>query len=80
MPAVRAAMNAATGQDEDGRNRLVDLINTLAANAGIRRTAGRRGYRDGRGRQLPSVYVVTCRAGRSPLSYSSRRIGFPAAA
>lgn len=40
MPAVRAAMNIAAGQDEDGRKRLVDRINQIAANAGIKLTTG----------------------------------------
>lgn len=40
VPAMRAAMNVAAGQDEDGRKRLVDRINQIAASAGIRLTAG----------------------------------------
>jgi hypothetical protein len=40
MPALRAAMNAAAGSDEAGRKLLVDKINALASQAGIRLTSG----------------------------------------
>lgn len=40
VPAIRAAMNRAAGEDEDGRKRLVDRINAVAKDAGIRLTAG----------------------------------------
>ncbi|GAB6124296.1 hypothetical protein [Humidesulfovibrio idahonensis] len=40
VPALRAAMNRAAGEDEDGRKLLVDRINAVARDAGIRLTAG----------------------------------------
>lgn len=40
IPAIRAAMNRAAGKDEAGRKLLVDKINSIAASAGIRLTAG----------------------------------------
>ena len=40
LPAMRAAMNRAAGEDEDGRKLLVDRINAVARDAGIRLTAG----------------------------------------
>ena len=40
VPAMRAAMNAAAGQDAEGRKMLVDRINSLANSAGVRLTAG----------------------------------------
>jgi len=40
VPAIRAAMNRAAGEDEDGRKLLVDRINAVARDAGIRLTAG----------------------------------------
>lgn len=40
VSTIRAAMNAAAGADEQGRKLLVDRINDLAAQAGIRLTAG----------------------------------------
>lgn len=40
LPAIRAAMNRAAGADEAGRKLLVDKLNLLAAEAGIRLTAG----------------------------------------
>lgn len=40
VPAMRAAMNRAAGGDEAGRKLLVDRINAVAQEAGIRLTAG----------------------------------------
>jgi hypothetical protein len=40
IPAMRAAMNRAAGEDESGRKLLVDRINGVAQAAGIRLTAG----------------------------------------
>ena len=40
VPATRAAMNRAAGEDEGGRKLLVDRINAVARDAGIRLTAG----------------------------------------
>lgn len=40
MPAIRAAMNRAAGADIEGRKKLVDRINTIATNAGVRLTQG----------------------------------------
>lgn len=40
VPAMRAAMNRAAGEDEAGRKLLVDRINAVAREAGIRLTAG----------------------------------------
>lgn len=40
MPAIRAAMNRAAGADAEGRKRLVDRINAVATNAGVRLTQG----------------------------------------
>jgi len=40
LPAMRAAMNRAAGEDEAGRKLLVDRINAVAQLAGIRLTAG----------------------------------------
>jgi hypothetical protein len=40
IPSMRAAMNRAAGEDEDGRKLLVDRINAVAREAGIRLTAG----------------------------------------
>lgn len=40
IPAIRAAMNAAAGSDDQGRKRLVDRINAVAVSAGVRLTAG----------------------------------------
>lgn len=40
VPALRAAMNRAVGEDEAGRKLLVDRINAIAQAAGIRLTAG----------------------------------------
>ncbi|MGE4552902.1 MAG: hypothetical protein AB7D57_07300 [Desulfovibrionaceae bacterium] len=40
VPAIRAAMNVAAGKDEDGRKLLLDKINALAAEAGVRLTGG----------------------------------------
>jgi len=40
LPAMRAAMNHAAGEDEAGRKLLVDRINAVARDAGIRLTAG----------------------------------------
>ena len=40
IPAMRAAMNRAAGEDEAGRKQLVDRLNAVARDAGIRLTAG----------------------------------------
>jgi hypothetical protein len=40
IPAVRAAMNRAAGADPEGRKLLVDRLNDLAAQTGIRLTQG----------------------------------------
>lgn len=40
IPAMRAAMNRAAGEDEAGRKLLVDRINAVAHSVGIRLTAG----------------------------------------
>ncbi len=40
VPAMRAAMNRAAGEDEAGRKQLVDRLNAVARDAGIRLTAG----------------------------------------
>lgn len=40
IPAMRAAMNRAAGEDEAGRKLLVDRINAVAQASGIRLTAG----------------------------------------
>lgn len=40
VPAMRAAMNRAAGEDEDGRKLLVDRINAVARDAGVRLTSG----------------------------------------
>ncbi len=40
MPAVRAAMHRAAGQDDEGRKRLVDRINAVASRENIRLTGG----------------------------------------
>lgn len=40
MPAVRASMNRAAGADAEGRKRLVDRVNAIAANSGVRLTQG----------------------------------------
>lgn len=40
MPSIRAAMNRAAAQDEEGRKLLVDKINAIAASGGLRLTAG----------------------------------------
>jgi len=40
IPAMRAAMNRAAGEDEAGRKLLVDRINAVARDAGIRLTSG----------------------------------------
>lgn len=40
VPAIRAALNNAVGQDEEGRKAFVDRVNFLAARAGVRLTAG----------------------------------------
>jgi hypothetical protein len=40
IPAMRAAMNRAAGEDESGRKLLVDRINGVAQAAGIRLTTG----------------------------------------
>lgn len=40
LPAVRAALNNAVGQDGEGRKTFVDRINSLATQAGVRLTAG----------------------------------------
>lgn len=40
IPAMRAAMNRAAGEDETGRKMLVDRLNAVARDAGIRLTAG----------------------------------------
>lgn len=40
VPSVRAAMNRAAGEDEQGRKLLLDRLNNLAAEAGIRLTSG----------------------------------------
>lgn len=40
VSAVRAAMNRAAGADEDGRKLLVDRINAVARDAGLRLTVG----------------------------------------
>jgi len=40
VPAMRAALNRAAGEDEAGRKLLVDRINAVAREAGIRLTAG----------------------------------------
>lgn len=40
MPAVRAAMHRAAGQDEEGRKRLVDRINEVASRENLRLTGG----------------------------------------
>ncbi len=40
MPALRAAMNRAAGEDEAGRKLLVDRINAVAQSAGVRLTSG----------------------------------------
>lgn len=40
LPAMRAAMNRAAGEDEAGRKQLVDRVNAVAQAAGIRLTAG----------------------------------------
>lgn len=40
MSAVRAAMNRAAGADAEGRKRLVDRVNAIASNSGVRLTQG----------------------------------------
>lgn len=40
IPAMRAAMNRAAGEDESGRKLLVDRINSVARDAGVRLTTG----------------------------------------
>ena len=40
IPAIRAAMNSAAGQDADGRKMLVDRLNALASQSGVRLTGG----------------------------------------
>lgn len=40
LPAMRAAMHRAAGEDESGRKLLIDRINTLAQASGVRLTAG----------------------------------------
>lgn len=40
VPAMRAAMNRAAGEDEAGRKQLVDRLNAVAQAAGVRLTAG----------------------------------------
>lgn len=40
IPAVRSAINSAAGQDEEGRKMLVDRLNNLASQSGVRLTAG----------------------------------------
>lgn len=40
VPAMRAAMNRAAGEDDTGRKQLVDRLNAVARDAGIRLTAG----------------------------------------
>jgi len=40
VQAMRAAMNRSAGEDETGRKQLVDRLNTVSRDAGIRLTAG----------------------------------------
>jgi len=40
IPAMRAAMNRAAGEDESGRKLLVDRLNAVAREAGVRLTLG----------------------------------------
>lgn len=40
LPAMRAAMNRAVGEDEAGRKLLVDRLNAVAQAAGVRLTSG----------------------------------------
>ncbi len=40
IPAMRAAMNRAAGEDEAGRKLLVDRLNAVARDAGVRLTTG----------------------------------------
>lgn len=40
IPAMRAAMNRAAGEDESGRKLLVDRLNAVAREAGVRLTTG----------------------------------------
>ncbi len=40
VPAMRAAMNRAAGEDESGRKLLVDRLNAVAREAGVRLTSG----------------------------------------
>ncbi len=40
IPTLRASLGLALGQDEEGRKRLVDRLNMLCAQAGIKLTAG----------------------------------------
>lgn len=40
LPAMRAAMNRAAGEDKSGRDMLLDRVNAIAQAAGIRLTAG----------------------------------------
>ncbi|PKN06667.1 MAG: hypothetical protein CVU73_15935 [Deltaproteobacteria bacterium HGW-Deltaproteobacteria-8] len=40
IPAMRAAMNRAAGEDESGRKLLVDRLNAVAREVGVRLTTG----------------------------------------
>ncbi len=40
VPSLRAAMNRAAGEDESGRKMLVDKLNAVARDAGVRLTSG----------------------------------------